>query len=86
MALYKVTFKPSVAKDLKLLDPFKVRRIFSAIESLAKDPFPGSSKKLVGSDHTYRIRVGDYRVVYIVNRSLHEVEVQRVRHRKEVYR
>jgi mRNA interferase RelE/StbE len=86
MALYRVTFKPSVAKDLKNLDRSLVPRILSAIEALSKDPFPGSSKKLIGSDHTYRVRVGDYRVVYIVNRSQQEIEIQRVRHRKEVYR
>ena len=86
MALYKITFKPSVTKDLKNLDRAAVPRILSAIEALSSNPFPGSAKKLVGSDHSYRVRVGDYRVVYIVNQNLREVEVQRVRHRKEVYR
>jgi len=86
MALYKIIFKPSVAKDFKSLDRFLARRVLAAIEALSKDPFPGSSKKLVGSDYTYRIRVGDYRVIYIINRRLQEIEVQRVRHRKEVYR
>jgi mRNA interferase RelE/StbE len=85
MALYKIIFKPSVAKDLKCLDRSTVPRILTAIEALGKDPFPNSSKKLVGSDHTYRVRIGDYRVVYIVNRNLREIEVQRVRHRKDVY-
>lgn len=85
MALYKVTFKPSVAKDLKRLDRSIVPKIMKAIEALEKDPFPMSSKKLVGSNHTYRIRIGDYRAVYIVNQNLREIEVQRVRHRKDVY-
>ena len=86
MASFKISFKPSVAKDLKNLDRSVVSRILEAIEALGRDPFPGSSKKLIGSDYTYRIRVGDYRVVYIVSQRLHEIEVQRVRHRKEVYR
>jgi mRNA interferase RelE/StbE len=85
MALYKITFKPSVAKDLKRLDHSMIPKIMNAIEALGKDPFPTSSKKLVGSDCTYRIRIGDYRVVYIVSRKLREIEVQRVRHRKDVY-
>jgi len=85
MASFKITFKSSVAKDLKRLDRSMVPRIMRAIEALANDPMPMTSKKLVGSEHTYRIRVGDYRVVYIVNRSLREIEVQRVRHRKDVY-
>lgn len=85
MAAFKITFKSSVEKDLKRLDRAMVPRIMRAIEALANDPTPMSSKKLVGAEHTYRIRVGDYRVIYIFNRQLREIEVQRVRHRKDVY-
>jgi len=84
--LFKLTLKTSVEKDLKRLDRSAVPRILSAIEELTVNPFPAASKKLVGAEHTYRLRVGDYRVVYIVNRATREIEVQRVRHRKEVYR
>ena len=86
MASYKVILKNSVEKDLKRIDRSQVPRIMRAIEELASNPFPAASKKLVGSDLTHRVRVGDYRVVYIVNRALGEIEIQRVRHRKEVYR
>jgi mRNA interferase RelE/StbE len=85
MAAFKVTFKASVAKDFKRLDRLAAHRIIKAIESLQNNPFPNSSKRLVGSEHTFRIRVGDYRVVYIVNKDDREVEIQRVRHRKDVY-
>lgn len=68
MALFKIIFKPSVAKDLKRLDRSTVTRILTAIEALGKDPFSNSSKKLVGSDHTYRVRIGNYRVIYIANK------------------
>lgn len=85
MASYKVTFKGSVAKDLKRLDRLAVRRVLKAVEALKENPFPASSKKLIGSEHTFRIRVGDYRVIYIVNKQGREVEIQRVRHRRDVY-
>jgi mRNA interferase RelE/StbE len=85
MASFKVTFKVSVAKDFKKLDRLAAHRIIKVIESLQNNPFPNASKKLVGSEHTFRIRVGDYRVVYIVNKDDREVEIQRVRHRKDVY-
>jgi mRNA interferase RelE/StbE len=85
MASFKVTFKASVTKDFKRLDRLAAHRIIKVIESLQNNPFPNASKKLVGSEHTFRIRVGDYRVVYIVNKEDREVEIQRVRHRKDVY-
>ena len=56
------------------------------MEALAENPFPRGVEKLSGSEHAYRIRLGDYRVVYEVVAELKLVEVQRVRHRKDVYR
>ena len=56
------------------------------MESLADDPMPVGGKKLVGSDHTYRIRVGDYRIVYDIQNARLIVFVIRVRHRRDVYR
>lgn len=85
MASYKVTFKASVAKDLKRLGRLAAHRVLRAVESLQDNPFPSSSKRLIGSEHTFRIRVGDYRVIYIVNKQGREVEIQRVRHRRDVY-
>ena len=85
MSSFKVIFKASVAKDLKRLDRLAAHRVIKAIESLQNNPFPHASKKLVGSEQTFRIRVGDYRVIYIVNKHAREVEIQRLRHRKDVY-
>jgi mRNA interferase RelE/StbE len=53
---------------------------------MADEPFPNGSEKLAGVEHTHRIRVGDYRVVYEVFAQSKIVEIQRVRHRKDVYR
>ena len=55
-------------------------------EALGENPFPHGVEKLSGSENAYRIRLGDYRVVYNVFRELKLVEIQRVRHRKDVYR
>ena len=86
MASYKVAFKSSIEKDLKKIDRQQIPRIISAVESLTQNPFPPSSKRLVGSDQTYRLRIGDYRVIYTVSKKMREIEIQRIRHRKEVYR
>ena len=58
----------------------------ASIESLDSDARPSGCKKLVGSDHTYRIRIGDYRVVYDIHDDKLIVLVVRVRHRRDVYR
>jgi len=63
-----------------------VSRIVTEVEKLVEQPLPHGSEKLTGSDHTYRIRVGDYRVVYELLRDAKIVDIQRVRHRKDVYR
>ena len=86
MDLYKVILKPSVEKDFKRLDRNLIQRILSAIEGLAKNPFPPSSKKLVGAKNTFRIRIGDYRIVYTYVPTIKTIEVQAIKHRKDVYR
>jgi len=86
MASYKVVFKPSVEKDLRALSPSVVGRVFNKIEVLKDDPFPRQSTKLAGAEHLYRIRIGDYRVIYGVDTDLKQVIVHYVRHRREVYR
>ena len=53
--------------------------------SVSANPFPQGVEKLSGAEHSYRIRLGDYRVVYNVFREWKLVEIQRVRHRKDVY-
>lgn len=85
MDSYRVIVKKSVEKDLRRLDRKEVPKIIASFEQLAEDPLPSSSKKLVGSQNTYRLRIGDYRVVYTVSHSTKEVSIERVRHRKDVY-
>ena len=73
-------------EGLRSLPKEEVTRVVAAVEQLAGDPFPNGSQKLSGSEHTFRIRVGDYRVIYEVLAEVRVVEVQRVRHRKDAYR
>ena len=86
MASYKVVFKPSVEKDLRVLPQSVVERVFKKIEALQNEPFSRQSTKLAGAEHLYRIRIGDYRVIYSVDNNLKQVIVHYVRHRREVYR
>ena len=86
MDSYKIIFKPSVHKDLRKLPKSTVGRILSQIEGLRINPIPANSIKLEGAERIYRIRVGDYRVIYQVETSAREVTVHYIRHRREVYR
>jgi len=86
MESFKIQWRSSTKKDLRSLPRQEVARVVSAVADLADDPQPHGSQKLSGSERTYRVRVGDYRVVYEVFADSRIVEVQRVRHRKDVYR
>jgi mRNA interferase RelE/StbE len=86
MEPYNITFKSSVKKDLKRLDRKLVGRIIDSIASLADEPICRGAIKLSGSKFLYRIRVGEYRIVYQVDSPSREIVIHYVRHRREVYR
>jgi mRNA interferase RelE/StbE len=86
MGLYKINFKKSVYKDLRGISKSIVPKIIDEIELLAENLFPANSRQLVGATKTYRIRIGDYRVIYIVDSEDREIEIQIIAHRKDVYR
>ncbi len=83
---YTVSFRKSAEKDIRKLDARLQQRVFTAVEPLARNPRPSGCRKLQGSADAYRIRVGDYRVIYTVDDAILIVAVERVRHRREVYR
>ena len=85
MDSYNIEWKHSAARELRKLLREAVLRILQAVEHLATEPYPHGVRKLVGSEHTYRIRVGDYRVVYNVVSSALIIQIVRVGHRREVY-
>jgi len=82
----RIEWKKSTKKDLRKLQAAMAARILEAVEGLGANPFPHGVEKLAGSEHAYRIRVGDYRIVFEVVPGSELVEIQRVRHRKDVYR
>jgi mRNA interferase RelE/StbE len=86
MDRYQIEWKSSAIRELERLDRQIVERILGEVESLASNPFPPGARKLRGSERTYRVRVGDYRVVYEVFQSRLLIQIVRVRHRKDVYR
>jgi mRNA interferase RelE/StbE len=86
MADYQVTFARSAGKELNALPDEVARRVLAAIEKLATNPHPNGVVKLQGFKHLWRIRVGEYRVVYSTDNKARVVDVAHVRHRKDVYR
>ena len=83
---YSILIRPAAVRDLKALPSDARSRIEKAIDRLVDDPRPPGSRKLVGVDDEWRLRVGDYRVLYLVNDSQRQVVVARVAHRREAYR
>ena len=86
MASYRIEWKNSAKKELRKLDRTVIPKIVAAVESLATTPHPEGHKKLQGSEHTYRIRIGDYRVVYSIEDQVLLIEIVKVGHRKNIYK
>lgn len=86
MASYKLEIKAAARKDLARLQPSIATRIAEAIENLADEPHPAGSRNLKGFEYRYRIRVGDYRVIYEIRNSILTVFIIRIGHRKDIYR
>lgn len=84
--MYRVFLERAAEKQLKQFPVKLHNRIVVAIQALAKTPRPTGSRKLTGSQNDWRIRVGDYRIVYEIDDDRREVRVNRIRHRREVYR
>jgi len=84
--MYEIVVEKAAIKDLKKLSSEIRSRALAAIQLLAKNPRPAGSRKLVGSENDWRIRIGDYRVVYEIADTIRVVRINRVRHRREVYR
>lgn len=86
MKIFSVLFSRSARKDLENLETRLVEKIFPKIEALSERPRPIGCKKLKGSPNLWRIRIGDYRVIYSISEAPRLVEIMFVRHRRDVYR
>lgn len=85
MAVYSIFFKGSVRKDLDAIPKADLKRIMERVGALAQNPRPIGSEKLSGQER-YRIRQGNYRIVYSIQDLELTVWVVKVAHRREVYR
>jgi mRNA interferase RelE/StbE len=81
---YRVELRPAAVRALRRIDPSVRPRIQGAIALLAQDPRPPAARRLVGRPG-YRLRVGDYRVIYTLHDDVLVIVVVTVGHRREVY-
>jgi mRNA interferase RelE/StbE len=86
MASYRIEFRRSVERDLRRIERDRIPGILAAMEALKEDPRPNGVKKLRGTQATWRLRVGDYRIIYEIEDDLLRVLVVRIAHRRDVYR
>ncbi len=85
MTKYAVELKPSARKELERLPGKVIERMFPKLEALESDPRPAGCKKLKGGRDEWRIRVGEYRVIYTIDDAKLRIGITRIRHRSEVY-
>ena len=85
MVEYRILFRESVHKDLRTIQKGDLQKILDCITSLAHNPRPSGCKKLIGEER-YRVRQGNYRIVYSIQDDQLEIWVVKVGHRRDVYR
>jgi mRNA interferase RelE/StbE len=84
--LYRVVVLPSAARSLGRLPRNDIRRIAEVLDNLQVDPRPSGVVKLTDERDKYRVRVGRYRILYIIRDEIHTVTVIAIDHRRDVYR
>jgi mRNA interferase RelE/StbE len=82
---YSIVFARSARHELEVLDAAIIRRILPKVESLGDAPRPHGARKLAGEKHLWRIRIGDYRVIYSILDKERRIDITAVRHRREAY-
>jgi len=83
---YDIIFTRSARKEIESFDNKTIQKILPKIESLAIKPRPVNCLKLQGEENLWRIRIGDYRVIYSIYDNKHIVDIIAVRHRNEAYK
>ena len=84
--MYEIYIERKAERDLKKLELDIFHRVISNIKTLSKNPKPPGSRKITGSKNDWRVRVGNYRIIYEVDDRAKTVKVMRIRHRRDVYR
>ena len=83
---YSILIRPAANRDLKGLPPEILARVEKAVARLQVDARPSGAKKLVGFENEWRLRVGDYRILYVVDDGSRQFVIARIAHRREAYR
>jgi mRNA interferase RelE/StbE len=87
LGMYRIRFKKSAEKEIAKLPIKAINQIRPAIDGLAANPRPPGSKKLeTQKEPLWRIRIGDYRVIYLIEEIIKIVEIRRIGHRKDIYK
>jgi len=86
MTCYKVELKKSAEKALFKLPKPMIGKVINLLQELSIDPRPNGCKKLTGANNTYRVRVGDYRILYSILDDILIIDVIKIGHRKEIYK
>jgi mRNA interferase RelE/StbE len=84
--VYEILIEKAAERDLKKIPAADFERIVPYLRGLAEDARPAGCRKISGSEHDWRIRVGTYRIIYELNEKEKVVKIMRVRHRRAVYR
>ncbi len=85
MDSYEIFWKKSAVRELRNIDSQYVSKIIIAVEAFAENPFPKGYRKLKNSKQSYRVKIGEYRVIYQVNNREKIVTIFHVRHRRDAY-
>ncbi|HOH29069.1 MAG TPA: type II toxin-antitoxin system RelE/ParE family toxin [Candidatus Hydrogenedentes bacterium] len=85
MACYKIQWKSSAAREVRKLPKDVIQRVIQRIEALVQNPFPSGARKMATVPGAFRLRVGDYRIIYRVYDKELVIEVIRVGHRRDIY-
>ena len=83
--LYRIIIKPSAQKDLDRLPDKELKRVLERFEQLKNNPRPIGVQKL-SDDEGYRVRIGNYRILFIINDKIKNIFIYRIKHRKDVYK
>ena len=81
---YRIELTPAARRDLRKLPSEILRRVDAHILALAENPFPPGAQKLQDGEHIFRVRVGDYRILYTVEHHRVVILIIRVGHRREI--
>ena len=84
--MFQIIVERAAEKELKRITSEVRPKLATAIRALANDPRPHGCRKLVGTENDWRIRVGDYRVIYEIADEIKILRITRIRHRKDSYR